>query len=306
MTAATRPGDAGEDYSIRVVRQAVVETTSDFVGGCLRHSNQGMLDIPIVFTLVSLARDGAVQHHVVDCGVGAGPRTGGRPPPRSWISPGRFLTEVGIAPADVQWLLLTHLHKDHSGNLADLPHATVGVQRAEYDGWTDVLGLPASYLPLGEASWAHRAISPDTLHHLREGLRGERTVLLDGDYEITPGLAVRLARDSHTFGSQLVTVDTPEGVYVVGGDNVFAYSNLTEMWPSGAGQGNQFHVLEVLAWVNDTVGGDHRRVVPGHDMAVFAPATTVWVGDTAVAEVRIGSWDRSWGGDRAGTPGGMG
>lgn len=307
MTAGTHPpppgaattdgtgADGGQlDCSIRVVRQAVVETTSDFVGGTLRHSNGGTLDIPVVFTLISAPIDGAVGHILVDCGIGPQPRTGGRPAPRHWVSPGRFLRGVGIDPAGLRWLLLTHLHRDHAGNLDDFPGVRVGLQRRELAGWQQALTLPARHLPFGEASWAHRAISPDTVAFLQHQATGGGCVLFDGDHQLAPGLAVELAEDSHTFGSQLVTVTTADGPYLIGGDNVFCYANIREMWPASAGQGNQFNVLRVLARVADTVGDQLDRVVPGHDMAVFSPHRTCQVAGVPVAELRVGSWDRPW------------
>lgn len=289
------PGErSGLDWSIRVVRQAVVETSSDFVGGTLRHSNEGMLDIPSVFVLLSARVDGVVRHYLVDSGVGPEPRVGGRPRPRHWVSPGQFLSGVGIDPAALEWLLLTHLHRDHTGNLHDFPRTRIGVQRREVDGWEEALALPDDYLPFGEASWAHRAISRETVHTVRGRSADGTCVLFDGDRQVAPGLAVVLAKDSHTFGSQLVVATTPEGQYVVCGDNVFCYDNAREMWPANAGQGNQFNVLKAIAWVTAAVDGQLDRIVPGHDMAVFAPEKTSSVDATPVAEMRVGSWDHSW------------
>jgi glyoxylase-like metal-dependent hydrolase (beta-lactamase superfamily II) len=49
----------------------------------------------------------------------------------------RQVVRLGFAPADVRHILLTHLHRDHTGGLPDFPHATVHVHAAEYGAVTD-------------------------------------------------------------------------------------------------------------------------------------------------------------------------
>ena len=59
----------------------------------------------------------------------------------------------GFSPADVTDIVLTHLDPDHSGGLADFPHATVHVGRVEHDAaMHPVLREKLRYLP---AHWSH-------------------------------------------------------------------------------------------------------------------------------------------------------
>ncbi len=50
------------------------------------------------------------------------------------------LTDAGVDPAQLDFLLLTHLHWDHAGVIKDFPGKPVRVTRAEHDG---MLNLPA-------------------------------------------------------------------------------------------------------------------------------------------------------------------
>ncbi|MET9570190.1 MBL fold metallo-hydrolase [Streptomyces virginiae] len=49
----------------------------------------------------------------------------------------RRLVRLGYAPQDVRHIVLTHLHRDHTGGLADFPHARVHVHPDEYRAVTD-------------------------------------------------------------------------------------------------------------------------------------------------------------------------
>lgn len=61
----------------------------------------------------------------------------------------RQLARLGHAARDVRHIVLTHLHRDHTGGLPDFPHAIVHVHRDEY-----AAAMTGERYP-NQAHWAH-------------------------------------------------------------------------------------------------------------------------------------------------------
>ena len=63
-------------------------------------------------------------------------------------------------------------------------------------------------------------------------------IVVDGDRDdVLPGIDLRLAADTHTFGSMYVTVRNDgaresQDAWVFAGDNVYTYDNLTGLDPN--------------------------------------------------------------------------
>jgi N-acyl homoserine lactone hydrolase len=112
------------------------------------------------------------------------------------------LAEIGVKPADVTYVAVSHTHGDHVGNIALFPSSTILIQGAEYD-W-------AMTLPAKPAFAATQTI---------EKLAGDRDVFGDGSVVIltTPG---------HTPGHQSLVVQLSKtGAVVLSGDAVHFRDN---------------------------------------------------------------------------------
>ena len=89
--------------------------------------------------------------------------------------------------------------------------------------------------------------------------------LVDGDSDIADGVSVLLT-PGHTVGMQCVVVNTAEGKYIIGGDQIPLFSN----WETAVinGNGDDFAAMEVSMKKLRTTFGD-VTVLPGHDELVF-------------------------------------
>jgi N-acyl homoserine lactone hydrolase len=76
---------------------------------------------------------------------------------RIWVRPeeeiGPQLKALGIQPADVRWVVLTHLHTDHAGGLHHFPKVETLVSRTEYQLASGKAGLVRGYLPNRWPTW---------------------------------------------------------------------------------------------------------------------------------------------------------
>ena len=112
------------------------------------------------------------------------------------------LAELGVKPAEVSYVAVSHTHGDHIGNLGLFPSSTILIQGAEYD-WA--MGLPTK----------PAFVATQTI----EKLAGDRDVFGDGSVTIlsTPG---------HTPGHQSLLVVLPKtGALVLSGDAVHFRDN---------------------------------------------------------------------------------
>ncbi|GIH78126.1 MBL fold metallo-hydrolase [Planobispora longispora] len=131
----------------------------------------------------------------------------------------RQIRRLGLDPADVRHIVLTHLDPDHAGGLRDFPHARVHLHAAELAAATDPAGAGERrrYRP---AQWAHR---PDWAAYddAGEDLLGLRARPLDG----LDGVAlVPLA--GHSRGHSGVAVQTGEGWLLHAGDAYYFHGEL--------------------------------------------------------------------------------
>lgn len=113
------------------------------------------------------------------------------------------LAAIGLKPADVNYVLVSHTHGDHIGNIGLFPDATVVMQQAEYQ-W---INSPPPSDP-----------NLNTLVTLARKLLGQprRLELIAGDVDLfRDGSVTLISTPGHTPGSQSLMVHLAKSGYVV-------------------------------------------------------------------------------------------
>ncbi|HVO87928.1 MAG TPA: N-acyl homoserine lactonase family protein [Casimicrobiaceae bacterium] len=164
------------------------------------------------------------------------------------------LSRVDVDPADIETVIISHLHWDHCYGNVHLPCARFVVQRAE-------LAYAIAPLP------CDAPIYETQLHPVHFLKTLERFELIDGEREIAPGVRC-IPLPGHTPGLQGVLVETAAGPFLIASDHCPLFANFDQRIPTGL-----IHDLE--AWYRSTarIAALGARVLPGHDMQVLERAS---------------------------------
>jgi glyoxylase-like metal-dependent hydrolase (beta-lactamase superfamily II) len=128
------------------------------------------------------------------------------------------LNDQHVNPSDIAVVMLSHLHSDHTGWIADtngqpiFPNAKVYVARADWEYFVEADGLPA----LGE----------HILHALRLLADRGQVELLDGETQVVPGVT-RVPAPGHTPGHSIYIVHDAKERVLLFGDAMFCPHQLT-------------------------------------------------------------------------------
>lgn len=174
--------------------------------------------------------------------------------------PRNALRLAGVDPADVETVILTHLHWDHAGNCDLFPDATVLVQESELRYAISPGRFFRKAFLAPASGWG---IPPYLVPNL-EAVRGAQDVL--------PGLRI-VPAPGHTPGSQAVVVDTVHGSFCIAGDAISTYRNIDEDLPPG------YHVdVDASMDSMDELRRQADHLLPSHDYGVFTDGLVTEIG----------------------------
>ncbi|MGO9418536.1 N-acyl homoserine lactonase family protein [Roseiarcus sp.] len=226
---------------------------------------EGVMDLP--FSFVLLQRDGG--NVLVDTGFMRdehGPGFSGKFGVPTWISPLRLLAAMNLRPDDISDIVITHAHFDHMGSIAEFPKAHIHIQKRELLSCYELFALPKRF------SHLTAIVDPGTMRAALGASIEHRVTLIDGDKDdVLPGIHVRLG-GGHTFGHQIVIVETAAGRRVISGDCIYSRSQITGRGGDGVyvplnnAVGSAWDQLKTIDKMNDELGGDMSRLVVLHDI----------------------------------------
>ena len=177
---------------------------------------------------------------------------------QSLIKASEAIAKLGLKPADITDVIITHMHWDHADGMDLFPNAKIWIQKDEYVYYTG---------PAWQSDGKHGGIEPDDVLTLVKLNIDHRVNLVGGDnLEIIDGIRVYTG-GRHTYASQYVSVRTTSGTVVIASDNMYLYENLEKHAP----------IAQTFDADSNLKAQDRMRqlasrpdlIVPGHDPAVF-------------------------------------
>ena len=120
------------------------------------------------------------------------------------------LKEIGVEPADIKVLAMSHMHADHCGNANYFTAATLYIQEVEYDAAFGPEPQKFGFVPANY-----------------DKLRSSKVVKLNGDHDVFgDGSVVIKSAPGHTPGHQVLVVRLPKtGAVLLSGDMVHFQEN---------------------------------------------------------------------------------
>ena len=183
---------------------------------------------------------------------------------RAWrTTPADALPTIGIDPASVHTIVVTHAHWDHTGNLHQFPQAQIIISQAEYDFWTSPMALRSQFVTHAEA---------DEIAYLQRAGAEGRLTLIEGQHTLADGTEL-IEVGGHTPGQVIVSVPTATGTVVLASDAVHFYEEVERDRPFAivADLPAMYRAYDLLAELAAQPG---TSLVAGHDPLVrarFAP-----------------------------------
>lgn len=174
---------------------------------------------------------------------------------QEWVEPqqeiGPQLERLGIRPADIRWVVMTHLHTDHAGGLHHFPDNDILVTRAELDFGSGLRGRLRGYVANEHwPTWFDPTpleLDPEPFGPFSESLRLTEA----GDVILVPV-------PGHTPGQIAVLVEDDNHTVFLGGDSSYAQELMLRGIADGVGADDETERLtheriQAYAATNPTV-----------------------------------------------------
>lgn len=174
---------------------------------------------------------------------------------------GPRMRELGLVPADVRWVVLTHLHTDHAGGLHHFPGAEILVSATEYAAARGLSGKLRGYLPhrwpegFRPIEWDFKSSS------VPESIDLQATPLTEaGDVRIVP-------TPGHTAGHLSVLVDEGPRTLFLAGDASYTERNLIDGKVDGVSSvgGGEATAARTLRAIREFAVTRPTVYLPSHD-----------------------------------------
>lgn len=172
------------------------------------------------------------------------------------MKPVNALKKFGLEPEDIDIIINTHLHWDHSFNNHLFPNAKIYAQKKEIEFAMDPIPTHYTYYE----SW-QIGMKPQWTQCL------ERFIVVDGDYHLMDGIDLIFA-PGHTPGFQVVSVNTTDGPFLIASDS----TGIIEAWEDNqtcglpTPSGIHVNLIDYYNTIRKLYPKyDQYHILPGHD-----------------------------------------
>ena len=162
------------------------------------------------------------------------------------------LAKAGVTPADIRYVVISHLHLDHAGNVAKFPNATFVIQNDE----------------LKQAWWPDEGFEGGYLEADLKDMRRFQVMRLSGNLDLFGDGSIEVRRlPGHTPGSQILLARLPRtGAALFVGDAVYLKDNLEhDRLPGPAGTWQASALLEGYRSIRQLRDAEKAKIFFSHD-----------------------------------------
>jgi hypothetical protein len=224
------------------------------------------------------------------------------------------MTKIGLNPDKVKRIVVGHGHWDHSGQLSEFPDAILYIQKEELKAIDFFIGYPLQFndghihavntverhsfhsrqelvngggtvQPPPSQACARSPVCgypPQTLQEIFGKVLGGKAHIVDGRHVIDDGLIIHPAFRGHTYGSQLLQVNTSIGQLVFGSDTYSSWEGIRDWNVANIQQTDT--VQQMLAYekcyaLTSASAGSFNNCIAAHEPKSYSndyPITSKW------------------------------
>ena len=171
------------------------------------------------------------------------------------------LAKIGLKPDDIKYVVVSHMHLDHGGNVAKFPNSTLIIQDDElsFAMFPDE-PFAGGYIP-GDAQVLRAPVGsskPSLMNMIR----------LEGDYDIFGDGSIVVHRSrGHTKGSQMLLVRLPQtGATILTADAVYFRENIEKnLMPNLVLAYDPAGIAKGYDWVRRMMATENANFFTAHD-----------------------------------------
>ena len=167
------------------------------------------------------------------------------------------MAAIGLDFNDVTRIVIGHGHWDHAGQLSSFPNAVLYVQKEELKQIDFFLDYPVDFnaghiravntvdpitgQQVGPPQQACMrtpvcGYPPQTIQEILGKTLSGKAKIIDGRHQVASGLIIHPAFRGHTYGSQLLQVNTPRGQLVFGSDTYSSWEGIRDWFAANIQQ----------------------------------------------------------------------